>query len=212
MIEPNYPSQYPSHRRADLFVHFVGLVFVVTAGSLLIFNALDGLEYQLVVAVFIYVLCVLISNLASWAYHFSGWHDRRTLLRRMDHSAIYLSISGTFTPFFVQAATTWTFTLLWLCWGLTVLAIWLKVFGENVKSKWSTASYLGLGGIGLCALPDLTNVPSTTLWCIMGGASSYVVGTTFYARKSMPFRYAIWHGWVNLGGSLMFAGIWMALF
>lgn len=212
MTTQNYPSPKLSHRRADMAVHLVGLVLILTAGGLLLTKAISTLETTLILAVTVYVCCALVSNLASWAYHFSPWHGRRILLRRIDHAAIYPSIAGTFTPFLVQAGTTWTLTLLSICWGLTAVAIWNKITNETVKSRWSTASYLGLGAIGLCALPDLTNVPVSTLWCIIGGAVCYVIGTVFYARKTMPFRYAIWHTWVNFGGILMFAGVWIALF
>lgn len=212
MTATTYPSPSLPQRRTDMTVHAVGLVLILVAGGLLIFRAVAGLDAPLILAVVVYVLCALASNLASWFYHFSPWHDRRKLLRRIDHAAIYPSITGTFTPFFVQADTTWTLTLLWICLGLTAVAVWNKITNETVKSRWSTASYLGLGALGLCALPDLTNVPIATLWCILGGAACYVIGTTFYVRKSMPFRYAIWHMWVNCGGALMFAGIWLALF
>lgn len=211
MHTTTFPSPILSHRRADMAVHTVGLALILTAGGVLITKVVGTYDTKMGLAVVVYVLCALISNLASWAYHFAPWHTRRKLLRRIDHAAIYPSISGTFTPFFIQADTTWTLTLLWLCWGLTTVAIWNKITNENVKSKWSTASYLGLGAIGLSALPDLTNVPVTTLWCILGGALCYVIGTGFYARKSMPFRYATWHACANLGGILMFAGIWLAL-
>lgn len=212
MIATTYPSPVLSHRRADMAVHFIGFVLILTAGGVLISKAVGSLEGRLIFAVVLYVMCALASNLASCSYHFAPWHDRRMLLRRIDHAAIYLSISGTFTPFLVQAGTTWTLTVLWICWGLTALAIWNKVTNETIKSRWSTASYLGLGAIGLSALPDLTNVPVETLWCIIGGAGCYVIGTAFYVRKTMPFRYAIWHTWVSFGGILMFAGVWMALF
>lgn len=212
MSATTYPSPVTSHRRADIAVHFVGLVLTVTAGSMLVYKSAVSLEHGLVLATALYVLCALASNLASWTYHFSPLHERRTLLRRIDHAAIYPSISGTFTPFFVLAGTTWTLALLWICWGLTAVAMWNKITNETVKSRWSTASYLGLGALGLCAIPDLTNVPAATLWCIVGGAVCYVIGTVFYSRKTMPFRYATWHIWVNLGAILMFAGIWMALF
>ena len=211
MTETTYPSPVPSHRHADIAVHGIGLVAILTAGGYLISKSISGLGPELVFAVVVYVLCALISNLASTAYHFSTWHQRRKLLRRIDHAAIYPSISGTFTPFFVLAGTTWTVALLWICWGLTAVAVWNKITNETVKSRWSTASYLGLDAIGLSALPDLTTVPVTTLWCVLAGAAAYVIGTVFYARKAMPYRYSVWHIWVNIGGALMFAGIWIAL-
>jgi hemolysin III len=212
MITPTYPSTNPSYRVADKGVHLVGFVLILTAGFLLISNAVASLETKLIFAVLIYALCALASNLASCVYHFSPWHTRRKLLRRIDHAAIYPSITGTFTPFFVQADTTWTLTLFGICWGLTLLAIWNKITNDTVQSRWSTASYLALGALGLSALPHLTNVPVSTLWCIVIGAACYVIGTVFYARKTMPYRYAIWHTWVNFGGIAMFAGIWIALF
>lgn len=211
MIETNYPSANPIHRRADIAVHLFGMAWIWIAGGFLIFTFAGEVHAALLCALLVYVLAALVSNLASIAYHFSPWHGRRKLLRRIDHAAIYPSISGTFSPFFVQANTTWTWTLLIVCWVLTAFAIWKKITDENVKSRWSTASYLGLGAIGLCALPDLTNVPVATLYCIIAGAVCYVIGTAFYARKTMPFRYAIWHSWVNFGGIFMFAGVWMAL-
>ena len=212
MTQTTYPSLVLSHRRADMVVHAIGLVLILSAGGLLVSKSYINLQGGLVVAVAVYVLCALASNLASCAYHFSGLHQNRKLLRRIDHAAIYPSICGTFTPFFVLAGTTWTMTLLWVCWGLTAVAVWNKITNETVKSRWSTASYLGLGAIGLSAIPDLTSVPIATLWCIVGGAACYVIGTVFYAQKALPFRYAIWHTWVNFGGIMMFAGIWMALF
>lgn len=212
MTKQNYPSPYPTHRRADMIVHLAGLVLIAVAGTLIIAKAAASLEPKLVWAVAIYVACALVSNLASWAYHFLPWHARRQMLRRIDHSAIYPSITGTFTPFFILADTTWTLALFWVCWALTIVAIWNKITNETVKSRWSTASYLGLGAIGLSALPDLRTVPWATVWCIIGGAGFYVIGTAFYVRKAMRFRYAIWHSCVNLGGIAMFVGIWLALF
>ncbi|MCX7565091.1 hemolysin III family protein [Sulfitobacter sp. F26169L] len=212
MIAATFPSPVAHHRRADLYVHLIGLALIIGAGFAIITKAAGTLEMPLVLAVAVYVICALVSNLASIAYHFSTWHTYRKLLRRIDHAAIYPSIAGTFTPFFVQADTTWTLTLLVVSWALSAVAIWNKITNETIKSRWSTASYLGLGAIGLSALPDLGDVPIATLWCILAGALSYVIGTAIYARKSMPFRYSIWHLCVNLGGVFMFAGIWMALF
>ena len=151
MTTTTFPSINPTHRRADIAVHMFGLAMVFGAGGLLISNAVQRLDGPLVWAVALYILCALASNLASCAYHFGPWHDKRVLLRRIDHAAIYPSITGTFTPFFVVADTNWTLMLLWLCWALTLVAIWNKITNPQVKSRWSTASYLALGALGLCA-------------------------------------------------------------
>lgn len=212
MTATNYPSPNLSHRRADFAVHALGLGMILVAGGILISRVAAELDSALLLAALVYIASALASNQASIAYHFAPWHDRRAVLRRIDHAAIYPSITGTFTVFFVNAGTTWTLILLGLCWALTGLAVWNKITNETIKSRWSTASYLGLGAIGLLALPDLGDVPAATPWCILAGAFCYAFGTLFYARKTLPFRYAIWHMWVNFGAICMFAGIWMALF
>lgn len=212
MTTLTFPSPLPSHRRADRIVHWIGLALILGASAALGLAGSGGLPAPLIAALIVYVLCALASNLASVAYHFAPWHDRRVLLRRIDHAAIYLSITGTFTPFFVLAGTPWTYTLLVACWTLTALAVWNKITNPTIKSKWSTASYLGLGAIGLLAIPDLRGVPSETPLLILAGSGCYVIGTAFYARKSMPYRYAIWHMWVNFGAVCMFLGVWRAIF
>ncbi len=212
MTEATFPSPILAHRRADMAVHAVGLAMITVVGCVLMVQAFGQVEAKLLLALAVYVLCALASNLASVAYHFAPWHAHRKLLRRIDHAAIYPSIVGTFTPFFVFANTGWTMALLWLSWALVVLAIYNKITNEQVKSRWSTASYLAIGALGLLAMPDLKGVPPQTLWCILAGATCYVIGVTFYARKTMPYRYSIWHAWVNAGGIAMFAGIWLAFF
>jgi hemolysin III len=194
-----YPSPILSHRRADMAVHAFGLSAILIAGTWLLVKAINTLSTPLILAVIVYILCALVSSLASCAYHFAPWHDHRVLLRRIDHAAIYTSITGTFTPLLVQADTTRTLTILAICWILAIVAIWNKI------------TYLALGAIGLLALPNLKGVPAATPLFILASSASYAFGTIFYARKTLPYRYAIWHSWVNLGGMLMFAGIWLAL-
>ena len=134
-------------------------------------------------------------------------HDQAIERKKLEHQQEIIAI-----PFFVLAGTPWTLFLLALCWALTGLAIWHKLTHPAVKSKWSTSSYLGLGAIGLAALPDLTGTPLATLWCILAGSLAYVIGTVFYTRRTLPYRYAIWHGWVNVGAIAMLTGLWLAVF
>ena len=211
MQTTTYPSAQINFRRADLIVHAIGLALILVAGPVLLHMAIQSNTPAVTLAVLVYVLCALASNLASWAYHFLPLHDRRTLLRRIDHAAIYSSITGTFTPFFVLSDALWPQILLWLCWALTLLAAWHKITSQTVKSRWSTASYLALGALGLTAMPYMTNFPARVLYGVLAGAAFYVIGTAFYARKSMPYRYAIWHSFVNLGAISMFVGVWIAV-
>jgi hemolysin III len=208
MIE-TYPSPNRRHRFADLIVHIAGLLFVLIAGTALILRASELPGKAALIAVVLYLLCVLASNLASCAYHFAPLHTHRPRLRRLDHAVIYFTICGTFTPIFVMSGSGFTLVLLGLLWVLAIVAFSHKCLGQNVKSRWSTASYLGFGALGMMAIPSLQDVPDQTIWWVVTGALSYAVGTIFYAQKRLPYRYAIWHSFVAFGGVSMLCGIWI---
>lgn len=211
-----YPSPVELERRADMLVHGIGLVFILVAGVALIMRAADqsGLTNgaAIVGAVGLYVVSVTFSHVISMFYHLSPFHDRRLVLRRIDHAAIYLTIAGTFTPLFILADTEFSLFLLTFVWAGAIPAMLYKIFGKNLDSRWSLASYLGLGWMGLIAVPDLIEkLPGLSLWAMLAGGVFYSLGTIFYARKAQPFRYSIWHSFVMMGGGCFFVAIWVAL-
>lgn len=188
-------------------VHAAGITVIVVCATYLI-----SARPAPIWPVAVYICCSLASNLSSQAYHFAPWHAARPLLRRIDHAAIYISITGTFTPLLIAADTaraSWVLGLTWLC---AAVGIWLKLVSSEVKSRWSTASYLLLGLLSFAALPDVWALSQTAVWWILAGSACYVIGTVFYTRKAMPYRYAVWHAWVVLGALAMFIAVWNALF
>lgn len=211
-----YPSPVETERRADMIVHGIGLIFILVASAALIMQAVErsGLPNgaAIVGAVGIYVASVLFSHVISMFYHLSPFHDRRLQLRRIDHAAIYLTIAGTFTPLFILADTEFSLFLLILVWAGAIPAMLYKIFGKNLDSKWSLASYLGLGWMGVIGVPELIEkLPGLSLWVVLAGGVFYSVGTIFYARKAQAFRYSIWHGFVMMGGGCFFIAVWVAL-
>jgi len=97
-------------------------------------------------------------------------------------------------------------------WGLAIPASLYKIFGSVIEPKWSLWTYLGLGWMGLIALPDFIDyLPLSALIAICCGGASYTIGTFFYARKLQAYRYATWHFFGFLGGASFFTAIWMSL-
>jgi hemolysin III len=206
---PNFPTPDAKQRRTDLYVHLIAHLAILVGGGVLIWHIQMTHGTAVQISIWVYALCALGSNLASMRYHFSPRHGARVHLRRLDHAAIYPSITGSFTPLLVMIGTAFSLGILALCWGFSLLGIWLKLTSAEVKSRWSTASYLGLGALSLTALPLL---PSKTLWWVLVSSCMYLIGVSIYTRKSLPYRYALWHSCCNLGGVAMFVGIWQALF
>lgn len=211
-----FPSPDETERRADAIVHTIGLAFIVAASLALIFQAIDQLNvpngFAILWSVSVYIACVALSHVVSMLYHLSPFHARRLVLRRIDHAAIYLTIAGTFTPLFVIANTDFSLFMLAIIWVLVIPPLLYKIFGQNLDSRWSQASYLALGWIGIIAVPDLMEqLPKTSLWAMLTGGVFYSIGSIFYARKTQPFRYSIWHSFVMMGGVSFFGAIWIAL-
>lgn len=206
-----YPSPDKQERRADFIVHGIGLIFILLAGAALFVQAVDH-GAAVIAAVGTYVIGVMFSHVISMFYHLSPFHHRRLVLRRIDHAAIYLTIAGTFTPLFVLADTEFSLFLLAIVWALAIPAMLYKIFGKNLDSRWSLASYLGLGWMGLIGVPEMMQqLPGLSLWAMLAGGVFYSLGTIFYARKAQRFRYSIWHGFVMMGGASFFVAIWVAL-
>jgi len=206
-----YPSPDNAERRADFIVHAIGLIFILLAGAALFVQA-AGQGAAVIAAISVYVIGVLFSHVISMFYHLSPFHIRRLWLRRVDHAAIYVTIAGTFTPLFVLADTEFSLFLLMIVWALAIPAMLYKIFGKNLDSKWSLFSYLGLGWMGVIGVPELMGtLPETSLWAMLAGGIFYSLGTIFYARKTQPYRYSIWHSFVMMGGGAFFVAIWVAL-
>lgn len=203
-----YPSIHINHRTADAFVHGATLLAVGVMCGLVSMRISDGIGIQKTLFSILYMVCLLGSALASAIYHFGPWHTVRLSLRRIDHAAIYGLIAATITAVLSDLEPTFVFIFAGIIWTVTLLAMLWKIFGSRVKSRWSTLSYVGLGAIGFIGLVfNFTELPLVTAVTIFVGAGFYLSGIPFYARKSMPYRYAIWHVFVLLGTISFFVGI-----
>ncbi len=210
--KPMYPSSTKPERQADFAVHAISLVGLAILSVFLVQMAAARDERGVLLATVVYVAAILFSVGISFAYHLLPRHDWRPTMRRWDHAAIYVVIAATFSPLLTVAATASAFTILTIIWMFAIVGVWFKIFGKNLDSRWSLLSYLGLGWFALFALPDFWNeLPRFSTYAIGIGGLFYTIGTLFYRRKGMRFRYPIWHAFGTLGGSSLYAAIWVAL-
>jgi hemolysin III len=123
------------------------------------------------------------------------------VLRVLDHSAIFLLIAGTYTPFaLVSLRGPWGWTLLAIVWSLAAAGVTVKaVFG----ARWpvvSTALYIGMGWTVLIALkPLLAHVPPGGIAWLLAGGLAYTGGVVFYAWTRLRYGHAVWHVFVLAG-------------
>jgi hemolysin III len=138
----------------------------------------------------------------STLYHASRRPAAKAVLRRLDHSAIYLLIAGTYTPFtvgVVRGSLGWT--LFGIVWGLAVFGVIAKMSGAMLRIPLlSTLLYVAIGWIGIVAFRQLWhNLSATQFGWVVGGGLCYTGGVPFYLWKRRRYAHLVWHLFV-LGG------------
>jgi hemolysin III len=162
-----------------------------------------------IVASIIYGVTLILLYLASTLYHGIPSPRAKRALKVIDHSAIYLLIAGTYTPFtLISLRGAWGWTLFGLIWGMALLGITLKVAAIS-RFRWlSIALYLGMGWLALVALKPLIEAvsPAGVRLVLLGGVS-YKLGVLFYTWRRLPYHHAVWHLFVLAGSVFHFFAV-----
>ncbi|HYG64474.1 MAG TPA: hemolysin III family protein [Thermoanaerobaculia bacterium] len=188
--------------------HGFGLLLSIAGLVLLIDLALVRGGGRLVTACSVFGVTLILLYLASTLYHGIRHERAKRVLRVLDHSAIYLLIAGTYTPFcLVSLGGAWGWTLFGIVWGLAFLGISLKVMDIG-RLRWlSIVLYVGMGWLVLVALdPMIAAVGKGGMWLLLLGGIAYTSGIVFYAWRR-PYHHAIWHGFVLAGSILHFLAV-----
>jgi hemolysin III len=207
--------QPPAGERLNTVTHLLGALLAF-AGSLVLMNqaiATGGLAVIVSFAVFGAAMVLLYS--ASTAYHASrgAW---KQWLRKLDHCAIYLMITGTYAPFMlVTLAGPLGWTLMGLVSVLCVLGLFieLRCVAATSSRKLSLLLYLGMGWLGIAAIGPLATAlgPEGLFWLAAGGVA-YTVGVLFYVlddKFNWRHAHGVWHLFV-LAGSASHYGVVLA--
>jgi len=209
----NYPSLSRNERYADGAVHALGLSSVTISSFFLMIGAATQASISVAIACIIYCASLMTSFVTSAGYHLLPAHGWREFLQRLDHTAIYALIAGTFTPLLVHINSTWGNVVLAMVWLLAIPAMIYKMVGKDIEPRWSLSSYLALGWMGLLAAPEFYDkLPVLAVYGIGVGGLLYTFGTLFYANDNLPYRNAIWHTFVLAGSFCFFYAIWITVF
>ncbi len=192
---------------------FAAIVAVVGLIALIIMGWRNVLKE---ISLTIYGVSLILLFAASAAYHMVRARPGIIEgLRKLDHSAIYLLIAGTYTPFCAVMFTGfWKWGLLAVIWSLAAIGIVVKMFVINAP-RWLTAAvYVAMGWLCLAAIGEMLRVlsPGALLWLLIGGIV-YTLGAVVYSTKILDFFpgkfgfHEIWHILVILGALAHFIAI-----
>ena len=203
-------SQYSSGEEiANSITHGIGVILAIVAlGVLAFFSGRYGNVWH-IVSVCIYGTTLILLYTASTLYHSIQQPRVKIILQTLDHSAIFLLIAGTYTPFtLVSLRGPWGWSLFGVIWGLAVLGM---LFQLSSLRHWRTASivlYLCMGWVVIVAIKPLIASVATggIIFLVLGGVA-YTSGVLFYKQKSLKYHHAVWHLFVLTGSIMHFLAI-----
>jgi hemolysin III len=186
------------------FTHLIGTVLAIAGAVVLIVIAsIEGNPWK-IVSFALYGATLILLYSASTLYH-STKGRAKNIFRKLDHSAIYLLIAGTYTPFaLVSLGGGWGWSLFGVIWGLAIFGIVQELSLSSKKRMLSLYLYLGMGWVALIGIAPLIKALTMRgfLWVLAGGAV-YTIGTVFYFYdEKFKHWHGIWHLFV-LGGSVV---------
>lgn len=203
-------AQSAGEEVANSVSHGAGLAAVLVAGPLLIAHAARVGDAKFVVGVCIFVASAAFLYFSSCLYHALPQGRSKRVLQVIEHSAIFVLIAGTYTPFMLGVLHgPWGWTLVSLIWGIAIFGVLLKTLSRKAHATLSLALYLGMGWLLLVAVRPLwLHVPRPGIELIFAGGAAYTVGTVFFAAERLRYGHFIWHLFVLAGTTFHFLAVW----
>jgi hemolysin III len=194
---------------ADGVVHALALLAGLIAFSALLHHVLARAEFAQFAALTIYALGFFLMFGFSLAYNMAPASRLKWLLRRFDHSAIYLMIAGTYTAILAQVEpgpSVWLMgAVVWVGAGI---GAGVKLLLPGRYDGLSLLAYLALGAMLVLLIgPMRASLPGPALWLLLAGGVTYVAGVGLYKWHALRFHNALWHLCVAVAAGLQFAGI-----
>ncbi len=187
----------------NAITHGAGAIFGIVALVLMVVRAAMIGDPGAIASVSIYGATFILLFLISTIYH-AVWHQTaRGWLKIMDHSAIYLLIAGTYTPFILLGLEgALRIGMLVAIWALAAFGVLFKFLFIHRFKKLALVTYLGMGWLSVLIIkPLMATMPAGGLWMLAIGGLVYSLGVIFYVAKRIPYSHAIWHLFV-LGGAV----------
>lgn len=199
---------------ANAVSHGAGVIGFLVGTPFLVLAALRHGHPAGVVAVSVFAFSGILLYLSSTIYHALPNGRAKDAFEVLDHSAIYLLIAGTYTPFTLgplRGSLGWT--LFGIVWGLAVVGVTMKLLHGIKRPVLSTLLYIGMGWLVLIAARSLwLHLPTPGLIWLAAGGLAYTGGTVFYLARWRPYAHTVWHVFVLAGTTChYFAVLWYSL-
>ena len=185
------------------------MILAIVALSVLVVSAdLHGDAWHVVTCA-IFGATLVISYTTSTLYHSIPVSSIKPVLRALDHSAIFLLIAGTYTPFLlVNLRGVWGWSLFAVIWTTAIAGMVLRLIWKGRHHGVIVSLYVAMGWAAVVAIkPLLQHLETGGLILLASGGVVYTLGVPFYIWRKLPYNHAIWHLFVLGGSALHFFAI-----
>jgi hemolysin III len=207
--------QDPSLREeiANSISHGLGLLLSLVALPVLMLAAIEMGNVRFLVGVSVFGGTMVLLYLASTLYHSITHETAKQFFRVFDHTAIFLLIAGSYTPFSLGVLRgPWGWSMLAIVWTLAIIGITLKINRRTRHSRISIVLYVIMGWLAVIAIkPIVMLIPVPGILLIFAGGLAYTGGLAFFAAQRIRYNHFIWHLFVIAGTTChFFAVLWYA--
>lgn len=194
---------------ANSVSHGIALLAALIAVPVLISAALERADPAGIVGASVFAITMVLLYLASTVFHALPPNRAKRIFQILDHSAIYLLIAGTYTPFTLGVLHgAWGWTLFGLVWIMAIAGTVFKILGGVRYTTFSTWVYLAMGWLVLIAIePVWTLVPKWGLFWLFAGGIAYTAGAMFFMAERIRYFHFVWHLFVVMGTACHFVAV-----
>jgi hemolysin III len=194
---------------ANSVSHGIGLLLALAAFPILVLTTLRRGDVTEIAAAIVFGSTLVLLYLSSTLFHAFPQCRAKRVFQVLDHSAIYLLIAGTYTPFTLGVLRgTWGWILFGLVWSMAVVGIVLKALGGIRYNTVSTVVYVAMGWLVVIAADTVwTLVPKWGIFWLFAGGIAYTLGAVFFLAERIRFFHFVWHLFVIAGSACHFVAV-----
>jgi len=197
----NMRQQSSGEELANTISHGVAVLLAMVAVPFLVIAAVKSGSPAAVVGVSIFSFTMVLLYATSSIYHALPDNRWKGVFQMLDHSAIYLLIAGSYTPFTLSVLRgTLGWSLFGIVWGLALTGILLKTVGALRSPRLSVFLYVLMGWLVVVAIKPLWSaMPGWGFCCLVAGGLAYTFGVGFFAAHKVRYAHFVWHLFVMIG-------------
>ena len=194
---------------ANSVSHGIGFLLALVAFPVLVIATLRRGDAMVIAGATVFATTMVLLYFTSMMFHAFPQSRTKRVFQVLDHSAIYLLIAGTYTPFTLGVLHgTWGWTLFGLVWSMALAGILMKVYGGIRYNTVSTLVYIAMGWLVVIAADTVwTLVPKWGIFWLFAGGIAYTAGAVFFLAERIRFFHFVWHLFVIAGTACHFIAV-----